>query len=353
MGFSNFLLLSFFCCSFMTTIAENCLESSILPVISFPCSNCRRPAYPGFSMSCTEANRAVIQLGSWGEFLVRDVNYVNQEVEIYDQHNCLPKRLLNLDLSSTPFRGAHYENFTFYNCSSEFSSNVSMPISCLGTLNHTIFATSNASAMESFSTCDVIASVMIPSRSRYRTDINHLVWDTPHCKACVGELHGHCGFKKKGSLELECFVFLPPKQGFPKSAKFAYIIGIFICSIFGVPILVCFILIAWCLFETIRIYDSNNSNRVEHVETTSLIITTVGLDESVIQSYPETVLGESIMLANPDDYTCSICLSDYQAKETLKIIPDCKHCFHSTCIDEWLRQNVTCPICRNTMPLPA
>ncbi|KAL5722498.1 hypothetical protein ACHQM5_006013 [Ranunculus cassubicifolius] len=344
----------------MVTMAElcqsydnSCSGSSIQPIISFPFSDYGPCAYPGFSISCNESSKAVIQLGSWGEFFVRNVNYISQEVEIYDQRNCLPRRLLNLDLSGTPFRGAQYENFTFYNCSSEFSSNVSKPITCLSTPNHTIYANSNATVMKNFSTCYVIASVMVPSKPRYRTDINRnvfLVWDTPDCKACVGELYGQCDFKNKERLELKCVVYLPPKQGFPKSAKFAVILGI------TVPILVCFILITWCLVERYQNFNGNNSHRVEHVGAASPIITTAGLDDSVIQSYPKTEIGESLRLANPDDNTCSICLSEYQPKEILRTIPECQHCFHATCIDEWLHQNVTCPICRNAsspLPIPA
>ena len=71
-----------------------------------------------------------------------------------------------------------------------------------------------------------------------------------------------------------------------------------------------------------------------------------GLDGPTIESYPRIILGESRRLPKPDDNTCSICLCEYKPKETLKTIPECKHCFHSDCIDEWLLLNATCPVCR-------
>ena len=78
-----------------------------------------------------------------------------------------------------------------------------------------------------------------------------------------------------------------------------------------------------------------------------------GLDESTIESYTKVIIGESRRLpAGPNDITCPICLSDYHANETLKCIPECQHCFHSECIDEWLRRKGTCPVCRNS-PSPA
>lgn len=72
-----------------------------------------------------------------------------------------------------------------------------------------------------------------------------------------------------------------------------------------------------------------------------------GLDGPTIEAYPITLVGESRRLPRPNDKTCPICLSEYQAKETLRTIPDCKHYFHASCIDEWLKLNASCPLCRN------
>eukprot|EP00268_Persea_americana_P005390 TRINITY_DN11802_c2_g2_i2.p1 TRINITY_DN11802_c2_g2~~TRINITY_DN11802_c2_g2_i2.p1 ORF type:complete len:149 (-),score=13.39 TRINITY_DN11802_c2_g2_i2:488-934(-) len=45
-------------------------------------------------------------------------------------------------------------------------------------------------------------------------------------------------------------------------------------------------------------------------------------------------------------YRCSICLGEYQDKEILRIMPVCCHNFHVSCIDTWLQQQSTCPVCR-------
>ena len=42
---------------------------------------------------------------------------------------------------------------------------------------------------------------------------------------------------------------------------------------------------------------------------------------------------------------CPICILNYEIKEEL-IILGCKHVFHSSCIQEWIKLNSTCPICR-------
>ena len=42
---------------------------------------------------------------------------------------------------------------------------------------------------------------------------------------------------------------------------------------------------------------------------------------------------------------CAICLSQFENGDELRILP-CQHNFHTDCIDQWLRTNRTCPMCR-------
>ncbi|CAN0843766.1 Putative RING-H2 finger protein ATL69 [Linum grandiflorum] len=72
----------------------------------------------------------------------------------------------------------------------------------------------------------------------------------------------------------------------------------------------------------------------------------VGLDPTAIDSLPKIVVGESKRLPRPNNGPCSICLADYRANDTLRCIPDCNHCFHADCVDQWLRVTATCPLCR-------
>ena len=45
---------------------------------------------------------------------------------------------------------------------------------------------------------------------------------------------------------------------------------------------------------------------------------------------------------------CTVCLEEYEAKDVVRVLPYCGHAFHAACIDTWLRQHPTCPICRST-----
>jgi hypothetical protein len=41
-----------------------------------------------------------------------------------------------------------------------------------------------------------------------------------------------------------------------------------------------------------------------------------------------------------------VCLCEYEESERLRSLPTCGHYFHIACIDQWLSNNSTCPLCR-------
>ncbi|KAB2605654.1 RING-H2 finger protein ATL19 [Pyrus ussuriensis x Pyrus communis] len=44
---------------------------------------------------------------------------------------------------------------------------------------------------------------------------------------------------------------------------------------------------------------------------------------------------------------CAICLEDFADGDSCQIFSLCNHMFHSNCIDHWLMNKPTCPVCRN------
>ncbi|KAH0455884.1 hypothetical protein IEQ34_015916 [Dendrobium chrysotoxum] len=49
---------------------------------------------------------------------------------------------------------------------------------------------------------------------------------------------------------------------------------------------------------------------------------------------------------------CAICQAEFDDEEEgedepLRLLPDCGHLFHAICIDQWLQQHTTCPVCRS------
>jgi hypothetical protein len=46
---------------------------------------------------------------------------------------------------------------------------------------------------------------------------------------------------------------------------------------------------------------------------------------------------------------CSICQDDIQTQEIIRTLSSCGHTYHIHCIDQWLCNNVTCPLCKNDL----
>lgn len=168
---------------------------------------------------------------------------------------------------------------------------------------------------------------------KYGIHINERTW-------CPRKLILYSNF---GLLIINCY-FL--HIGLPRSAKYGIIVGV------GIPGLV--FIIGLACFVCNRVRAISNRRHLDVELSTAVMITPQqalfrnGLDGPTIESYPKTVLGESCRLPKPNDGTCPICLSEYLPKDTLRTVPECNHYFHAKCIDEWLRLNATCPVCRNT-----
>lgn len=99
--------------------------------------------------------------------------------------------------------------------------------------------------------------------------------------------------------------------------------------------------------------SSNRTANFDAVDSGSAAVLVLGLDGIVLNTYPKIVLGESMRMPRPNDYgPCSICLCDYKPNDLVRCIPDCHHCFHADCVDEWLKMSVTCPLCRSSPATP-
>ncbi|XP_060182736.1 RING-H2 finger protein ATL52-like [Lycium barbarum] len=73
-------------------------------------------------------------------------------------------------------------------------------------------------------------------------------------------------------------------------------------------------------------------------------IRTIGLSQDVIDSI-------SVFKYKKDEYLiegtdCSVCLTEFEEDESLRLLPKCSHAFHIPCIDTWLRSHKNCPLCR-------
>ncbi|KVH90007.1 RING-H2 finger protein ATL22-like [Cynara cardunculus var. scolymus] len=301
-----------------------------------------RCGFPGFHISCNKRNRTILRLQSSRSYIVTRISYVSQVIYI-DPQFCRPNRIVDVNLTDTPFDFSSVRSYTFYNCSLQNFGFMypAVPFPCLSSGNYSVisvraglFPPGNMP-----SSCHEMKTIAVPVR--WDGDIREeleLMWFTPYCRSC--EMEGRaCGLKSDDDQT----VCLGSSRGIPRRAKYGLSIGI------GVPALVC--LIGLVCFTASRARDYNHTHH-QSIDLFSITIipqppSVRGLDGPTIESYPKTVLGESCRLPN-DDGTCAICLSDYKPKESLRTIPECNHYFHADCIDEWLKLNATCPVCRNS-----
>ena len=84
--------------------------------------------------------------------------------------------------------------------------------------------------------------------------------------------------------------------------------------------------------------NNNNNNRIYDSDIESRLIPNVSQIDKKTISYEE-------LLNNDEDNDCTICLEEFNNDEEI-IKLKCNHLFHLKCIDDWIKKNQSCPLCR-------
>ncbi|XP_065848161.1 RING-H2 finger protein ATL7 isoform X2 [Euphorbia lathyris] len=122
--------------------------------------------------------------------------------------------------------------------------------------------------------------------------------------------------------------------------------------IFSVPIFFTFILLFlfYLFYLRRRRVDWASLRMRANLDNNDIIRAELGLKKELREMLPIVVYKESFTVK---DTQCPVCLADYQAEERLQQIPACGHTFHMECIDHWLSNHTTCPLCRLSLIPPA
>ncbi|KAK9067891.1 hypothetical protein SSX86_012002 [Deinandra increscens subsp. villosa] len=93
--------------------------------------------------------------------------------------------------------------------------------------------------------------------------------------------------------------------------------------------------------------NRSSSRIVFYVDSNGLsaaAASTGGLDAAVLKSLPLFVYSSEVDVSMPE---CAVCLSEFEDGETGRVLPKCKHSFHTECIDMWFCSHSNCPLCRS------
>ncbi|CAM0903136.1 unnamed protein product [Alopecurus aequalis] len=77
-----------------------------------------------------------------------------------------------------------------------------------------------------------------------------------------------------------------------------------------------------------------------------------GKQWQLIESLPRFTMASALAALPKSSPDCAVCLSPFTLDAELRLLPACRHAFHTACVDAWLRTSPTCPLCRATVALP-
>ncbi|XP_024011427.1 RING-H2 finger protein ATL52 [Eutrema salsugineum] len=87
-----------------------------------------------------------------------------------------------------------------------------------------------------------------------------------------------------------------------------------------------------------------SSSAVESRQGNSNAAASDGLNDTLIKSITVYKYRKNDGFVDCSD--CSVCLSEFEENESLRLLPKCNHAFHLPCIDTWLKSHSNCPLCR-------
>ena len=74
--------------------------------------------------------------------------------------------------------------------------------------------------------------------------------------------------------------------------------------------------------------------------------TNQGMSREQINEIPIISFEKNSQTAKGEEEKCSICITEYENGEKIRKLP-CSHLFHPECVDTWLVQNSSCPVCKH------
>ena len=102
--------------------------------------------------------------------------------------------------------------------------------------------------------------------------------------------------------------------------------------------------ISYWVFEFPLVFEI----RVEIIRLGNNWLLSVDLGRNTIFKFcsPITLHRSSEAPNSGEQAECCICLGVFEDGDKVKVLPLCRHYYHSECVDRWLSGHSSCPLCR-------
>ncbi|KAJ9139771.1 hypothetical protein P3X46_030475 [Hevea brasiliensis] len=164
--------------------------------------------FPGFDLSCTETQDTLLELPTSVKLYINTIDYASQVIFASDPNNCLPRQLLNFNLSNSPFKfGERFQyDYVFFNCTS-IDRKIYLSMPCLSVTGYDVhaFVTDGFVSSLALTSCTKMYNVSsVPMEFISRDNTLHLKWSKPACGFCEAQ-DKYCRLKNSTRFETECF----------------------------------------------------------------------------------------------------------------------------------------------------
>ncbi|XP_030935778.1 rust resistance kinase Lr10-like [Quercus lobata] len=162
--------------------------------------------YPGFDLYCSHSNDTVLELPTSVKAFVKNIDYKSQLIEVTDSDNCFPRKILRLNLSSSPFQFKNsLYNFSLFSCKPDTESSYQVP--CLNSASTSVLAFTSDDDIDDLPvlSCTKMYTVSSVPYDIWSYSSLELTWSGPKCGHCEGK-GKICRFENNSTdLKTECF----------------------------------------------------------------------------------------------------------------------------------------------------
>ncbi|KAL7095632.1 hypothetical protein ACP275_10G036500 [Erythranthe tilingii] len=117
------------------------------------------------------------------------------------------------------------------------------------------------------------------------------------------------------------------------------LVGLFGVLAGVIIVAICHCIITKCNNNTQRSNATlSNNNRASESSVSSSTIMAHSTIRVIVESKDSK---ESVR-----DDVCTICLGEFRQGERVRVLRECAHIFHVSCVDKWLGNHPNCPLCR-------